>query len=368
MVALTVIADSFPDWEAPLQEAAARDLTQAIAETAPRSCSARFVVAKDAEEPRFASPLIRSVRVPAAKRMLPVLWQSGASARPLDGEFVHAMTPLVPLRSHREDDGSQSTVLVSHDVAWELPELLPGAQAKLYRGLVRRAVRYADVILTPSHAMAKALHERYGEHLPVQVLPLAPPTILLEPDDAAERRAHFELPRDYLVTTAPSGEHGRLQWIVDALRADPALPPVVVIEGLDPQPDAKARAGAGATDLSHDERVIRIRPRELADVGAALSGAALLLVPQRYVGTGYTVLAALAAGVPVLHAGHPAVEELALDAGGSGTDAVEFGAALSRIMSDASELELLRVHALDRARSYSWHNTAWQLWETHANL
>lgn len=223
MVALTVIADSFPCWEAPLHEAAARDLTQAIADTAPRSCSARYVLAKDSEDPGFTSPLIRTVSVPASKKLLPILWQAGVAARPLDGEFVHAMTPLVPLRARTSVEDSQSTVLVPHDISWAHPELLGNSQARLYRSLVRRAVRYADVVLTPTHAAAKALHAQYGDDVPVQVLPLAPPTVLQEPEDAAERREQLGLPESYLVTTALDDGLGRLEWVLAALRENPGL-------------------------------------------------------------------------------------------------------------------------------------------------
>lgn len=362
MVALTIIADSFPNWESALHEAAARDLTRAVAATAPRSCSARFVRAKDTPDPKFASPRISTVEVPTSKRMLPILWQSGAAARPLDGEFVHAMTPLAPLRSHTEDLGSQSSVLVPNDISWAHPELLQGSQGRTYRRLVRRAVKHADVLLTPTHAAAKDLQAQYGE-FPVQVLPLAAPTELLEPEDAGARRTQLQLPDRYLVTTAADTDQGRLDWALRALQADPSLPHIVVIEGLDPEPPKQT-----PRETATDPRLLRVRPREFADVGAMISGAELLLAPQSYADTGYTMLAALAADVPVLHADHPAVGELVLDAGVAVDDSAQFAEQLSRIVGVEGELTRLRVLARDRARSFGWHNTAWQLWEIHANL
>lgn len=362
MVALTIVADSFPGWEAPLHEAAARDLTRAVAATAPRSCSARYVLAKDSVDPKFTSPLIRTVQVPTTKKMLPILWQAGAAARPLDGEFVHAMTPLAPLRSNADEVGSQSSVLVPNDVSWTHPELLPGAQARLYRRLVRRAVKHADVLFAPTHAMAKELHARYG-NVPVQVLPLAAPTEMLRPVDAAERRARLGLPPIYVVTSATDTEFGRLDWALRAIAADPALPPLVVIEGLDPEPPNREHQDPAPLD-----RVVRVRPGDLADLGTIIAGAELLLAPQSYAGTGYTMLAAFAAGVPVLHAGHPAAEELALDAGVAAADAGRFAEWLSFILRSPGEIERMRVLARDRSRAFAWHNTAWQLWETHANL
>ena len=118
MARLTLVAEPFPDWEASVQRAAARDLTDALALTAPRSCSVRYLAAADSALPPFGSARVFAEHLPLRTSMLPVLWQSRATARPLDGEFAHALTPMLPLRARTEDDGSQSTVTVPHTLAW----------------------------------------------------------------------------------------------------------------------------------------------------------------------------------------------------------------------------------------------------------
>lgn len=365
MATLTLITDPFPDWEAAIHAAAARDLTEALATTAPRSCSTRFLMSKGTPEPNFASPLIRSEYLPFRPTMLPLLWQNGATARPLDGEFVHAITPMVPLRSHGDDDGTQTSVTITHSIAWDAPLVLGASQARLYRSFVRRAVKLADVLFTPTHATARALQEQFGADLPVQVLQLGAPSAYLRPDDAIERRAALGVPDHYAVTTATASEDGRLGWIIDALRADHSLPAVVVLDGLDPAASATAQA-AIPEELQH--RLLFVTPRELTDVGAVLSGASLLLQPQSYVGTGYTLLGALTNAVPVLHAGHPAAEELVLDAGLAAPSAGEFAAEFSRLFRDTNSLTQLAVLARDRSRGFGWNGAAWQLWEAHANM
>lgn len=372
MATLTLIAEPFPDWEADLQSAAARDLTRAVAATAPRGCSARFLVGRGSEAPEFESPLIRIEHLPIRANLLPLVWQSGTTARPLDGEFVHALTPMMPLRSRGEDDGSQTSVTIPHAIAWEAPAVLGNSQARLFRAFARRAVKLADVILTPTHATARVLQQQYGEHLPVQVIQLAPPAELREGPDAAERRSALGLPERYAVTTAMSGEHGRLEWIFDAMRLDASLPPLVVLEGFDPGVSPRDRDGddTGATAVPDElrERVLPVRARELADLGAVLSGAALLVQPQAFAGTGYALLGALCAAVPVLHAGHPATAEIVFDAGVAADTAGAFSAEYTRLMRDADARAQLSVLACDRSRGFSWYGAAWQLWETHANL
>src|SRR5690606_33212954 len=132
----------FPDWEAPQHLAAARDLTIGVAATAPRACSARYLASRGSHIPEFASPRIRAEHLPIPAKSLTFLWRSGSAARPLDGEFVHSVTPLAPLRQRDEDDGSQTTVTIPHTIAWEAPELLGAPQTRAYRSFVRRAVKY----------------------------------------------------------------------------------------------------------------------------------------------------------------------------------------------------------------------------------
>ena len=369
MASLTLIAEPFPDWESQVQQAAAHDLVKAIGATAPRSCSARFLIAKGSPELETPSAKIQTDHLPLRAGLLPLLWQSGTTARPLDGEFVHSLTPMLPLRTRGEDDGSQTSVTIPHSIAWEAPALMGSSQARLYRSYVRRAVKLADMLITTTHATARALQRQYGHDIPVQVLQLAPPTAFLPGADADQRRAELGLPQLYSLTTAMPGELGRLEWVFEAMRLTPTLPPLVVLEGLDPLPGARDASEPSVLvpeDLQH--RVTVVRARELADVGAILDGAALLAQPQAYAGTGYTLLAALATGLPVLHSGQEATAEIVLDAGVEATEAEAFAAEFARLFRDVESLHTLSVLALDRSRGFTWPAAAWQLWEMHANL
>lgn len=291
---------------------------------------------------------------------LPLLWRTGATARPLDGELVHAGTPLVPLRSRTEDDGSQTSVVVPHTLAWRAPELMGGAHAKSYRAFVKRAIKFADAVLAPTHAVAEQLGDIYG--IEVQVLPLAAPTEYLENENSAALRNTLGLPGRYVVTTTLPGEHGRLSWLLDAMLADTELPDLVVLHlGEAPLPPVREQLAG---------RVHIVEVDDLAEIGAALSGAVLLALPQTDLGCGFEVLGALAARVPVLYADCTAAGELALDASVSAESEEEFAQALTRLSreSGAEELQRLRLFADDRTRSFSWRSTAWQLWELHASL
>ena len=395
MARLTVVAEPFPDWEAPVQRLAARDLTVALSAHAPRSCSVRYLSASDSPLPEFPSARIATEQLPLRKNLLPMLWQSRATARPLDGELFHALTPMVPLRARAEDFGTQSTITIPHMLQWEAPELMSPNQARLLRAFVRRAAKFADVILTTTYATANTLAEVCGSDLNVQVVPFAAPREFVAGPDAATLRAQLDLPERYAVTTARADERGRLSWAFDALRAHPEAEHLVVLEGLDPAVYTKSsgaeksrpaksagtdeaaapeapRAGSVAVpaDLAHRVTVVSIDTEdELAYVGAIIGGASLFMQPQSFLGSGYTVLAALTAGVPVLHSGHDATEELVLEAGSAAPTAEEFAAEFARLCTNSNDaLEHLTVLAGDRGRTFSWQNTAWHLWQTHADI
>lgn len=367
MSALTLIGEPFPDAEATIQAAAARCLAEALAETAPRGCSSRLLVAKDAVAPELSSARASVESVPFGSSALSLLWRTGATARPLDGEFVHSNTPLVPLRARSEDDGSQTSVVVPHTLAWDAPELMGASQARSYRSFVKRAAKLADVLLAPTHAVAERLQELFP--VDVQVLPLAPPAQLLATHDSPSRRAALGLPERYVATTALPGEHGRLNLLLDAMERDLRLPDLVVLQfGSEALPPVRESLSnrvhiVRASELSGEEAA-------LSDAGAVISGALLLALPQTALGAGYEVLAAIAAHVPVLHSGCATVAELSLEAAVCEENEAEFASALTRLTGDsgAEELQRLRILAEDRSRTFGWRITAWQLWELHANL
>jgi len=251
------------------------------------------------------------------------------------------------------------------------------------------------VVVTPTHATAAAIAEQFGGDVVVQVIPIAPPQVYLAAEDSAARRAALGVPDRYILTTATACETGRLSWIFDALEGDPELPALVVLadaaveadagdaqatspddaepEGEADTPSEAAKPDAGTADAIAVPQAIRdrvhvVQPRELADIGAVLAGAELLAVPQQLIGSGYEVLGALAAGVPIVHAECAACSELALDAGVGAETAEEFAAALGRLSRDAGERERLRVFAEDRSRTFSWSVTARLLWELPANI
>ena len=88
------------------------------------------------------------------------------------------------------------------------------------------------------------------------------------------------------------------------------------------------------------------------------------------------VLEAFAFGTPVVHSDAPALLELSADAGlaverGDSEDTgypERLGAAISGVLADSQLADRLRYSGQDRARVYSWRNSAEKVWQLHADL
>lgn len=360
LTTIHVIGEFLPNWEQAGLRAAARDLTIALAETAPRGFGSSLLVTNSSVSPDIDHPKARVDTIPLMSSMLPVLWAANTAARPLDGEFMHALSPLAPIRTRVEDDGSQASVSLPHMLAWDAPEALPKGQARVLRKFTRRAIKHANVIVTCTHAAAERLRELYGDGVAVRVVPLAAPREYLAGDDAAARRQRLNLPDRYIVTSAYPGDVGRLEWILRAMEGDPDLPHLVTIGPIKP--------GALAPWQSLKDRVNALVTDDLADAGATIAGAAAFAAPQAASDCLFPVYGALAARVPVVHAGAGCVAETVLEAGVYGASETEFVDALREVVAQGNLADRLRVAAGDRARMFSWETSAWQIWELHANL
>lgn len=404
MVALNLIAETFVDLEHAAHQAALRDLAAALARQAPRSCTVRVLTTAAVDPQDFVDPRLSSSTIPLPQSTLPYVWRSNYAAKPLDGEFVHAHTPLLPLRPRTErPEGTQNTVYVPHLAFLERHSPLTGAVAKQYRRFLKRAVKYADVLLAPNYDVANRLYSEFGAEN-VRVLACAAPSEFLQTKDSYRRRKELWLPAEYMVTTLPCASD-RLAWVIAAVQENHELPPLVVVEPLSrtgvrlpgasaeaaPQQDAVTGADSGtdaptpvnsavdsavaAADAPQANgttpRVIYVQPEQLSDYGAILSGASLLVLPQHEIASGYEVYGAIAAGVPIVHAELPAASEIAYDGGVIFNSQQTLAATLATLFDangKSAELARLEVLAKDRSRVYTWDATAQSLWQIHAEL
>ncbi len=350
------------------------ELVRELIATAPRGCYVEAVVAAstEAEYARIEErlPGLRALHKSAlARRELQAAWQHGFTRLPGKG-MVHATSLLAPLARHdRLNDGDQIAVTVHDTVAWSRPDSLSARTVSWNKAMLKRAQRYADAIVVPSHAVADQLGEIIDLGDRVRVISGAASTALDVPDDADERAERLGLPDSYVLAIGGLEPRKGIDQLVAAM---PGIDVPLLIVG-PASDDADLAAAIAAAGLEPD-RVRGLGTLSDADLAVAVDRAAVFAYPNLEEGFGMPVLEAFALGTPVVHSDAPALLELAVDAGvvvERGDDAgyaERLAAGINSVLTDPDLAERLAYSGSDRAKAFSWRSSAEKVWQLHADL
>jgi len=342
------------------------DLTRALIRTAPRGADVAGYVSASPESDyallRERLPGLRDLHKSAlARRELAAAWQHGFTVLPGSG-MVHSTSLLAPMRKHdRGAGGSDQCVVTIHDaIAWTHPDLLPSRQVSWTKAMAKRAERYADAVVVPTHAVAAELGEilDFGDR--VRVIGGAPGSSLEVPFDAATRRTRLGLPSRYVVALVEGDPHNGFADLATAA-ASPALADATVV--------LLAAAGEPA-HIEGADRLTTLEDLGVDDRVAVLAGATVYVQPSLAAGFGAGMLDAMSLGLPVIATDVPALAETAADA----AEFVAPGApaaladALAALLHDPTAADQLGVAAGDRAKAFTWRDAAEKVWQLHADL
>ena len=165
------------------------ELTRELIATAPRGCDVVGVVSASPESDYvdIAQPVARARR-PVQERALPARTLGRVAARvhatPGHG-MLHATSLLAPLARHdRLNRGDQVAVTLHDTVPWTHPETLTPHGVSWHKAMAKRAERYADAIVVPTHAVAEQLAELIDFGDRVRVIGGAASPGLRPPSDA----------------------------------------------------------------------------------------------------------------------------------------------------------------------------------------
>ncbi|MEV7631323.1 glycosyltransferase [Microbacterium sp. NPDC089318] len=335
---------------------AERALAEGLVRTAPRGCVVS-AIAPSGTEVEVSG--LREVRtLPLARRELAGAWQMGIAAG-VGGGLIHSPTLLAPLVRHdRVHDHDQTTVTLWDLCAWDAPEALPKASVAWQRAMLKRAVKHADAVIVPSHAMAERLAEITPLSDRIRVIAGAAPNGFRDPEEAAALRAELQLPREYVVLTGEAGSltdgfravaHAGIEAVVlDAEEgSEPALAELASAAGV---PESRVHVRGALDDAS--------RAATLSAAGAIVATSSVMRWPWR-------LIEAMELGVPVVAVDCGVHRDVIADGG-----ALVASAELADAMIDAlgPGRDRLRVLGSDRARAFSWASAAERVWALHAEL
>ena len=266
-------------------------------------------LAARSQELRMASSLPRLLR-----RLGPAL-----------AHFLHALPLACPCPA----------VVTVQDLSFERhPDVMSLKDRLVFRAFVPRAVRRAARVL--------AISERTKSDL-VELYDVPPERIVVTPLGVDRAFSPDGEPDSYLLFVGAIEE--RKNPLAAAAAAQELARPLVVAG---PSKDARL-----ARELERRGAKLRgyVSKRELVEL---YRGAACLVVPSRYEGFGLHVLEAMASGTPVVATPDAAIREVAGDAAVF-AEAGELAGAVERALAERARLV---AAGLDRARAFSWAETA----------
>lgn len=352
----------------------AEELTAALIEFAPRGCIVEGFVAASPEPDyvRIAErlPGLAALHKSAlARRELQAAWQHGFTRLPSRGMW-HAPSLFAPLGRHdRLNDGDQIAVTVHDTIAWSHPESLTPRAVAWHKAMLKRAQRYADAIVVPSHTVAEQLRDIADLGDRVRVIAAAPSSALRAPADADKRAAALDLPERYVLAMGGIEPRRGLDQLLHAMADVQDVPLVLAGHGSTAEAVAEAASAAGLAE----GRVRALGDVTDADLAVTLARATVFAYPNLEEGFGMPMLEAFAQGTPVIHSDAPALVELAADAGVVvERDADDYPQRLAHgirsVLDDPAFAERLHYYGLDRAKAFTWRGAAEQVWALHADL
>jgi glycosyltransferase involved in cell wall biosynthesis len=353
------------------------ELTRALIEHAPSGAEVEAIVPASPPE-RIAEieqtfPGLTGIhRTALGRRELRAAWRFGLTTV-TPGGMIHSPTPLAPLVPHdrRDNPGEQTVVTIHSSAPWVLRDS-GDSQAGWVRHMAKRAHKYADAVVVPTHAVADSLSEHldFGDRIRVIGGAVSPRLALPDDPDAAALR--LGLPSDYVLAIGTLDPRKNLEALFRAAAA-PAFPDIQLLVIGEETRGPRTMSAAVFESGAPQGRIVTLEPLSDSDLAVVLDRATAFVLPSLYEGSGLTAVEAMHFGTPVIHTDTPALAEVVAGAGVgvelAGDDFSErLAAAVAATLEDSELLAHLSVEGLDRSKAYSWRDSAERVWQLHADL
>lgn len=311
-------------------------------------------------------PLPAHVRVHDGHRFpVRIGWMQMLAARALDAvrpDVAHFTNGMIPIGS------SVSTIVTIHDMSLRLyPQCHPVRRLLLNRPLMHVAIKQAASIVTVSDSARRDLLRLHGvapDRVSV-VHEAASPSFrpITDRSELDRARAKYRLPPQFVLYVGTIEPRKNLSRLVDAFADARArgIPHHLVCVG--PYGWSSRDLARRVERLGLDGSVHFTGYAKFEDLPAIYNLADLFVFPSLYEGFGLPVVEAMASGLPVITSNTSSLGEIAGD-GATTIDPTNTDALADAIARLATDEELRRDIAgrgLQRARTFSWTQTAKQM-------
>ena len=270
--------------------------------------------------PELVPDGIEAIPLTTSSQELRMAWTLPRLLRRLKPQVLHTQHAL-PL------GWNGASVVTLHDLHFERdPDVMGVLDRLTFKAVVPRAARRADHVLAVSERTKRDAIELYG---------LAPEKITVTPHGVDPAFAPGGEPQGYaLFVGAVQARKDPLAALAQAREAGLKL----VVAGPEKEPALARRLRDEGADVQG-----WVGKPELAEL---YRGADVLLLPSRFEGFGIPALEAMASGTPVVVSDDPALREVVGDA------------AAPSVAAALAQRELYRAKGLERAKLFSWRETA----------
>ena len=379
MTTLRVIVDQIV---APIPGGIGRyteELTRELIRTAPRGCDVAGIVSSS---PEADYELIEMVlpgldglfKSALARRELELAWQHGFTRLPGSG-MVHATGLFAPLFKHDRINtvGEQIAVTIHDVIPWTNPDALSTRRLGWYKAMAKRAYKHADAVVVPTHAVASQLSEIHDFGDRVRVIGGAVSSKLTLPVDPDARAERLDLPERFILSVGTLQPHKGIAPLIQAMAHPQLTGYTLLIAGPEGSQGLDVVGIAAEAGLAED-RVRALGYLADADLAVALDRASVFVFPSLAEGFGLPVIEAFNFGTPVVHSDDPAVLEVSAGAGlavarePADSYAARLAEAIGTVLVDPALAGRMGFAGRDRARTFSWADSAEKVWQLHADL
>ncbi len=355
------------------------ELTRELIRVAPAGCDVTAIVSSSSDQDYARLQTLLPGLGHLAKGRLhnreqSLAWRLGLGSIRGKG-MVHATSLYAPIGKHdRLNNESDQIVVTIHDVAaWTHPNLLNPRHVAWQKTMAKRARRFADAVVVPTHTVASQLGEilDFGDR--IRVIGGAVSSKLQVPVDADKRAKRLDLPPRYLLSVGTLEPRKGIPALISSLAHPDAVDLPLLIAGPQSSADIDVAKLAAEAGLAPD-RVRMLGFLADADLAVAMQRATVFVFPSIAEGFGLPLVEAFHFGTPVVHSDDPAVLEVSAGAG----IAVPLGdaegypgrlaAAIAEVATRPELAERLHFQGIDRARVFSWRDSALKVWQLHADL